>query len=556
MPTPPEPVVGRGLRRSVATVCLSGTLEDKLAAAAAAGFDGVEIFENDLVTSSSSPADVARRAADLGLAIDLYQPFRDFEAVPDAVFRDNLRRAERKFDVMEQLGADTILVCSSVAPDAVDDDALAAGQLTELAERASARGLRIAYEALAWGRHVSTWDHSWQIVQRAAHPALGVCLDSFHILSRFPSADGRRRAAGRQGVLPPAGRRPAAVDGRAAVEPAPPAVPGAGRLRPGGLRRGGAGHGLPRAAVARGLQRRVPPGRPRPHRDRRDAVAAGARGGPAPAAGCTRDSTRTGTSRLRLHRARSRRSLRTRGGQHPGCAGFHPHRPAPVQAGAAVGAGPGARSCSTRPSSAPRRHRGWPPSARWRSRATTPRGPPPARRRCWPRPCRAAAASPRPTSPRSARPTTPSCSSAAPGGRGWRDDFLPTGAADDAVPGCCTSTTSPSPSRSTTSTRPGCSTESVLGSGRKTPAESSPRRSGSYARCALRDPPRRLRLALSVSLLRRGEWAPGVPDPQHIAFGTDDIVATAAHLRAHGAAAAAGAAELLRRPRRPARPRA
>ena len=33
-------------RLGIATVCLSGTLEDKLAAAAAAGFDGVEIFEN------------------------------------------------------------------------------------------------------------------------------------------------------------------------------------------------------------------------------------------------------------------------------------------------------------------------------------------------------------------------------------------------------------------------------------------------------------------------------------------------------------------------------
>ncbi len=32
-------------KRSIATVCLSGTLEDKLAAAAAAGLDGVEVFE-------------------------------------------------------------------------------------------------------------------------------------------------------------------------------------------------------------------------------------------------------------------------------------------------------------------------------------------------------------------------------------------------------------------------------------------------------------------------------------------------------------------------------
>ena len=32
------------MRRSIATVCLSGTLEEKLDAASAAGFDGVEIF--------------------------------------------------------------------------------------------------------------------------------------------------------------------------------------------------------------------------------------------------------------------------------------------------------------------------------------------------------------------------------------------------------------------------------------------------------------------------------------------------------------------------------
>jgi 4-hydroxyphenylpyruvate dioxygenase len=75
-------------------------------------------------------------------------------------------------------------VCSSVSPDAVDDDDLAAEQLHLLASRAALRGLRVAYEALAWGRFVSTYDHSWRIVRRAGHPALGLCLDSFHVLSR------------------------------------------------------------------------------------------------------------------------------------------------------------------------------------------------------------------------------------------------------------------------------------------------------------------------------------------------------------------------------------
>ncbi|MCR6482930.1 TIM barrel protein [Amycolatopsis sp. OK19-0408] len=171
-------------RRSIATVCLSGTLEDKLTAAARAGFDGVEIFENDLVASSWPAKEIGEHCAELGLSIDLYQPFRDFEAVPPDVLARNLRRAELKFDVMAALGADTMLVCSSVSPDAVDDDDLAAEQLHLLADRAAARGIRIAYEALAWGRFVNTYEHSWRIVRRAAHPALGLCLDSFHILSR------------------------------------------------------------------------------------------------------------------------------------------------------------------------------------------------------------------------------------------------------------------------------------------------------------------------------------------------------------------------------------
>lgn len=173
-----------GPHRGIATVCLSGTLEDKLAAAAAAGFDGIEIFEPDLVASPWAPKELAARCADLGLSIDLYQPFRDLDSTDPDRFARNLRRAERKFEVMAELGTDTVLVCSSVSPDAVGDLDRLAEQLATAAALAGERGLRIAYEALAWGRHVSTWDRSWDAVRRADSPALGLCLDSFHVLSR------------------------------------------------------------------------------------------------------------------------------------------------------------------------------------------------------------------------------------------------------------------------------------------------------------------------------------------------------------------------------------
>ncbi|MEV0975230.1 TIM barrel protein [Streptomyces sp. NPDC049915] len=172
------------MRTCIATVCLSGSLTEKLTAAARAGFDGVEIFENDLLAGPLGPEEIRARCADLGLTIDLYQPMRDVEALPEEEFARSLRRARHKFELMRRLGTDTVLVCSSVHPLAVDDDALAAAQLARLAGLAQDFGVRVAYEALAWGRHVSTYDHAWRIVEAADHPALGTCLDSFHILSR------------------------------------------------------------------------------------------------------------------------------------------------------------------------------------------------------------------------------------------------------------------------------------------------------------------------------------------------------------------------------------
>lgn len=172
------------VRTSIATVCLSGTLEQKLRASADAGFDGVEIFEPDFTASRSSPEQIAEMAADLGLTLDLYQPFRDFEGVSQDVLRQNLRRAAAKFDLMNRLGIDTILLCSNVGTAVSGDDALAVDQLRQLGEVAAAHGVKVAYEALAWGRFVSDYEHSARIVRAVDHPAIGHCLDSFHILSR------------------------------------------------------------------------------------------------------------------------------------------------------------------------------------------------------------------------------------------------------------------------------------------------------------------------------------------------------------------------------------
>jgi 3-dehydroshikimate dehydratase len=169
------------MRTSIATVCLSGGLSEKLQAIAAAGFRGVEIFENDLLSYHGTPADVAKEIADLGLTLITFQPFRDFEGMPDAQRQRTFDRAERKFDLMQELGCASLLVCSNVSPEASGGIDRAAADFHELGERAGKRGLRVGFEALAWGRHINDYRDAWEVVRRADHSAVGLVLDSFHI---------------------------------------------------------------------------------------------------------------------------------------------------------------------------------------------------------------------------------------------------------------------------------------------------------------------------------------------------------------------------------------
>jgi 4-hydroxyphenylpyruvate dioxygenase len=121
---------------------------------------------------------------DHGLEISLFQPFREFEGMPPPQRSRAFERAERKFDLMQELGVDLMLVCSNVAPEALGGIDRAAADLRALGDIAAAAGVRIGYEALAWGRHVSDHRDAWEIVRRADHPAVGLILDSFHTLAR------------------------------------------------------------------------------------------------------------------------------------------------------------------------------------------------------------------------------------------------------------------------------------------------------------------------------------------------------------------------------------
>jgi len=184
------------MKTSIATVSVSGSLPEKLEAIAAAGFDGIEIFEQDFIAHDGSPREVGEMIRAMGLEITLFQPFRDFEGLPAPLRAKAFDRAERKFDLMQELGTDLILICSSCHPEALGGIDRAAADFHELGDRAARRGLRVGFEALAWGRHVNDHRDAWEIVRRADHANVGLILDSFHTLGRGIDPDTIRRIPG------------------------------------------------------------------------------------------------------------------------------------------------------------------------------------------------------------------------------------------------------------------------------------------------------------------------------------------------------------------------
>jgi 4-hydroxyphenylpyruvate dioxygenase len=184
------------MKTSIATVSISGTFAEKLTAIVNAGFDGIEIFEQDFIASDFTPDEVGRMVRDHGLQITLFQPFRDFEGLPEPHRARAFARAARKFDLMNQLGTDLVLVCSSVHPAAIGGIDRMAADFAELGDLAKTHGIRVGFEALAWGRHVNDHRDAWEVVRRADHPNIGLILDSFHTLGRKIDPETIRRIPG------------------------------------------------------------------------------------------------------------------------------------------------------------------------------------------------------------------------------------------------------------------------------------------------------------------------------------------------------------------------
>lgn len=164
------------------TILLGGSSEQKLHAAAAAGFQQVELWRQDVEAASGGAASLAHLCSQLSLGLTDYQVLMDFDGAPIDQRENKREQALTMIATAQQLGATTLLVPASTHPlcckEKIEDD------LRWLVQQAAQHNLRIAYEAMAWSQHINDTAAAWQLVKRIGAPNLGLVVDAFHIFVR------------------------------------------------------------------------------------------------------------------------------------------------------------------------------------------------------------------------------------------------------------------------------------------------------------------------------------------------------------------------------------
>ena len=171
------------------TITLAGPLEAKLAAMRAAGFTQVMLNANDLAGHPGGPAAATETVRRSGLRVTGFQVLRDFEGLSGHLHAYKVDIAKAMLDMCHALGSRVLLCCSSTSSHATSDAAALIKDLQKLAMLAVPYGIRIAYEALSWGRHVNEYTQAWDLVAEADRANLGLAIDSFHILATGTSTE-------------------------------------------------------------------------------------------------------------------------------------------------------------------------------------------------------------------------------------------------------------------------------------------------------------------------------------------------------------------------------
>jgi len=171
------------------TITLAGPLEAKLRAVRGAGFTQVMLNATDIVGHPDGEQAAVDAVRASGLRVTGFQVLRDFEGLSGHLHAYKVDIAKAMLEMCHALGSKVLLACSSASPRSSEDLSFITKDLQKLAMLAVPLDIRIAYEALSWGRHVNEFPQAWEIVQEADRANLGLALDSFHIFANGTPLD-------------------------------------------------------------------------------------------------------------------------------------------------------------------------------------------------------------------------------------------------------------------------------------------------------------------------------------------------------------------------------
>ncbi len=165
------------------TISLAGPLEAKLSAIRDAGFTQVMLAARDLAGHQDGWRGAVAAVKASGLRVTGFQVLRDFEGLSGHLHDYKVDIAKSMLEMCQALDCRLMLACSSTSVHATGDRDALVRDLRKLAMLAIPMNIKVAYEALSWGRTVNEFPQAWDLIAQADMPNLGLGFDSFHLFA-------------------------------------------------------------------------------------------------------------------------------------------------------------------------------------------------------------------------------------------------------------------------------------------------------------------------------------------------------------------------------------
>lgn len=176
-------------------------IERRLREAATHGFKLVEIVEEDLnmhakglegglidANKVQAATFVKSLCDSLGLKPFVLQPFWFYEGLLDRKeHQAKIEKLKLWMKLVKVLDVQLIQIPTNWLVQGITGDIdVIVQDLIEMAEIGLGQDpiVSFAYEGVAWGTYIDTWQGTWEVVKRVNKPNFGLCLDTYHIAAR------------------------------------------------------------------------------------------------------------------------------------------------------------------------------------------------------------------------------------------------------------------------------------------------------------------------------------------------------------------------------------